>query len=78
MPECNTTSGESGSTISSDAGVEVELQKTSEGNEKSLLDLYSGCGAMSTGLCLGAESAGVKLVTVCFHFYLFCCHLYKT
>ncbi|KAL8529092.1 hypothetical protein ACS0TY_006528 [Phlomoides rotata] len=62
--ECNTTSGESGSTISSDAGVEVGLLKTEEeGNEKSLLDLYSGCGAMSTGLCLGAESGGVKLVT---------------
>ncbi|KAF7111935.1 hypothetical protein CFC21_111899 [Triticum aestivum] len=29
----------------------------------SLLDLYSGCGAMSTGLCLGAELAGIKLET---------------
>lgn len=32
--------------------------------EKTLLDLYSGCGAMSTGLCLGADNYGVKLVTV--------------
>ncbi|CAH9106671.1 unnamed protein product [Cuscuta epithymum] len=31
--------------------------------EKTLLDLYSGCGAMSTGLCLGAANNGVKLVT---------------
>lgn len=31
-----------------------------------LLDLYSGCGAMSTGLFLGAELAGIKLKTVCF------------
>uniref|UniRef100_A0ACD5VA28 Uncharacterized protein n=1 Tax=Avena sativa TaxID=4498 RepID=A0ACD5VA28_AVESA len=29
----------------------------------SLLDLYSGCGGMSTGLCLGAALAGVKLET---------------
>ena len=30
-----------------------------------LLDLYSGCGAMSTGLCLGGNLSGVNLVTVC-------------
>lgn len=30
-----------------------------------MLDLYSGCGAMSTGLCLGANMADVNLVTVC-------------
>lgn len=28
-----------------------------------LLDLYAGCGGMSTGLCLGAELSSVKLVT---------------
>ncbi|KAM0881728.1 hypothetical protein ACQ4PT_032774 [Festuca glaucescens] len=28
-----------------------------------LLDLYSGCGGMSTGLCLGAALAGLKLDT---------------
>ena len=33
-------------------------------NEMTLLDLYSGCGAMSTGLCLGATLAGVKLTNV--------------
>ncbi|KAA8540134.1 hypothetical protein F0562_026826 [Nyssa sinensis] len=28
-----------------------------------LLDIYSGCGGMSTGLCLGAKVSGVDLVT---------------
>ncbi|KAK9274227.1 hypothetical protein L1049_019041 [Liquidambar formosana] len=32
-------------------------------SEMSLLDLYSGCGAMSTGLCLGASISGLNLVT---------------
>ncbi|KAK7360619.1 hypothetical protein VNO77_02626 [Canavalia gladiata] len=36
-----------------------ELHKT----ELELLDLYSGCGGMSTGLCLGAKTASVNLVT---------------
>lgn len=36
--------------------------------EVKLLDLYSGCGAMSTGLCLGANLAGLNLVTVSFSF----------
>ncbi|XP_021890087.1 DNA (cytosine-5)-methyltransferase CMT2-like [Carica papaya] len=31
--------------------------------ELALLDLYSGCGGMSTGLCLGAKVSGVDLVT---------------
>ncbi|KAL8090430.1 DNA (cytosine-5)-methyltransferase 1 [Apium graveolens] len=50
------------STISS----EIDARQD-EGNkrpkEMRLLDLFSGCGAMSTGLCLGANLAGVKLVT---------------
>ncbi|CAN1851346.1 DNA (cytosine-5)-methyltransferase CMT1 [Linum perenne] len=29
-----------------------------------LLDLYSGCGGMSTGLCLGSKLSGQELVTV--------------
>lgn len=29
----------------------------------SMLDLYAGCGAMSTGLCIGARLSGVNLVT---------------
>ncbi|XP_061366896.1 DNA (cytosine-5)-methyltransferase CMT2 [Gastrolobium bilobum] len=36
-----------------------DLQKT----ELALLDLYSGCGGMSTGLCLGAKISSVNLVT---------------
>ncbi|KAL4565096.1 hypothetical protein LXL04_029180 [Taraxacum kok-saghyz] len=32
-------------------------------SELALLDLYAGCGGMSTGLCLGAKLSGVKLVT---------------
>ncbi|KAI3966394.1 hypothetical protein MKW92_046923 [Papaver armeniacum] len=32
-------------------------------SELSLLDLYAGCGAMSTGLCLGAKVGGVNIVT---------------
>ncbi|XP_026430410.1 DNA (cytosine-5)-methyltransferase CMT3-like isoform X1 [Papaver somniferum] len=28
-----------------------------------LLDMYAGCGAMSTGLCMGAAASGVNLVT---------------
>lgn len=38
--------------------------------EVTLLDLYSGCGAMSTGLCLGGNLSGVNLVTVCCYKYL--------
>ncbi|KAJ6714121.1 CYTOSINE-SPECIFIC METHYLTRANSFERASE [Salix viminalis] len=69
--ENNTTAPESSSTISSDidaAGVKYECDEVSEtsGRRKSevaLLDLYSGCGAMSTGLCLGANLSGINLVT---------------
>ncbi|KAL7003786.1 MAD2L1-binding protein [Sarracenia purpurea var. burkii] len=32
-------------------------------SELTLLDVYSGCGGMSTGLCLGAKLSGVALVT---------------
>ena len=41
-------------------------QRSSVPNKKdlSLLDLYCGCGGMSTGLCLGAHGGGVNLVTV--------------
>ncbi|WJX50351.1 Alpha-1,3-mannosyltransferase cmt1 [Trifolium repens] len=35
----------------------------SEKSEWSLLDLYSRCGPMSTGLCFGASISGIKLVT---------------
>lgn len=42
-----------------DADIPAENKK-----ELKLLDLYCGCGAMSTGLCLGANLAGINLVTV--------------
>ncbi|GMH28180.1 hypothetical protein Nepgr_030023 [Nepenthes gracilis] len=32
-------------------------------SELALLDVYSGCGGMSTGLCLGAKLTGLQLVT---------------
>ncbi|KAL3626531.1 hypothetical protein CASFOL_030080 [Castilleja foliolosa] len=63
--DTTTNSGESGSTISSD-GDDLTMGSSDledHSGEKTLLDLYSGCGAMSTGLCLGANSCGVKLVT---------------
>lgn len=70
-----TESDESSSMIlgadSSDGVVEKGNKKTystkkdgSKVSELTLLDLYSGCGAMSTGLCYGANMAGVKLITV--------------
>lgn len=63
---------ETSSTISSDdvdmAGStsEVNSKEISQKNNKgevTLLDMYSGCGAMSTGLCLGANVSGLNLVT---------------
>ncbi|PIA27393.1 hypothetical protein AQUCO_07800023v1 [Aquilegia coerulea] len=67
VPQGTGIHSETSSTISRDAssdgvtsGTKVECKKNSE---MTLLDLYSGCGAMSTGLCLGAATAGVNLVT---------------
>ncbi|XP_010518848.1 PREDICTED: DNA (cytosine-5)-methyltransferase CMT2 isoform X2 [Tarenaya hassleriana] len=34
-----------------------------QSRELTLLDLYSGCGGMSTGLCLGAKISGVGVIT---------------
>ncbi|KAJ8420644.1 LOW QUALITY PROTEIN: hypothetical protein Cgig2_031998 [Carnegiea gigantea] len=42
---------------------EVSRVKESQRSEMTLLDLYCGCGAMSTGLCLGANLAQTNLVT---------------
>ncbi|GMI87907.1 DNA METHYLTRANSFERASE 4, chromomethylase 1 [Hibiscus trionum] len=53
------------SVVSSECGSDntsSEAQKF-DNSQKYLLDLYSGCGAMSTGLCMGASIAGIKLVT---------------
>ncbi|TVU47822.1 hypothetical protein EJB05_07431, partial [Eragrostis curvula] len=60
------------SNISSDDAVDSSKEKLASGFEASpdahaeilsLLDLYSGCGAMSTVLCLGAALSGLKLET---------------
>ncbi|KAL9683804.1 hypothetical protein QQ045_021230 [Rhodiola kirilowii] len=44
---------------------EVEEQNSNKPckSELALLDIYSGCGAMSTGLCLGAKVSGLQLST---------------
>ncbi|XAR60439.1 DNA (cytosine-5-)-methyltransferase [Bertholletia excelsa] len=70
LPPDNVGAGsESDSTISSEADVaKFEIEEVSQdgqqkGMEMALLDLYSGCGAMSTGLCLGANLSGTNLVT---------------
>lgn len=42
----------------------------SKKSEMTLLDLYSGCGAMSTGLCMVAFILGVKLLHVSFQGHL--------
>ncbi|XP_071724585.1 LOW QUALITY PROTEIN: putative DNA (cytosine-5)-methyltransferase CMT1 [Rutidosis leptorrhynchoides] len=73
----NNSSGDSAddSAISTDSGsnrpvvannparVETDEINESKKSEVLLLDLYSGCGTMSTGLCIGAALSGVKLVT---------------
>lgn len=63
---------ESSSTLSSDIDMSVPSPEVDSANagvkskndEIRLLDMYSGCGAMSTGLCLGANLGSVNLVTV--------------
>ncbi|KAK7406900.1 hypothetical protein VNO78_08536 [Psophocarpus tetragonolobus] len=62
------TESDASSTISNESVTNLSTGTTiqnngSDSSEWTLLDLYSGCGAMSTGLCLGASLAGVKLVT---------------
>ena len=74
--ENSRTESDASSTISSEiglnsttAGINSAIEESSQvhkylGSGMTLLDLYSGCGAMSTGLCLGASLSGLKLVTV--------------
>ncbi|EFH65535.1 hypothetical protein ARALYDRAFT_895912 [Arabidopsis lyrata subsp. lyrata] len=65
VPYLNFTSADddtaASSTLSSDSA--SNCFETLHKDEKYLLDLYSGCGAMSTGFCMGASIAGVKLIT---------------
>ncbi|KAK1267029.1 DNA (cytosine-5)-methyltransferase 1 [Acorus gramineus] len=55
----------SSSTVSSpiEVGLSKDETQSNERRELTLLDIFSGCGAMSTGLCLGANESGLKLVT---------------
>ncbi|XVF45907.1 hypothetical protein PTKIN_Ptkin02bG0245900 [Pterospermum kingtungense] len=55
-------SSECGSSECGSSNITSNVQR-SDKSQKYLLDLYSGCGAMSTGLCMGASLSGVKLVT---------------
>ncbi|KAK1309987.1 DNA (cytosine-5)-methyltransferase 1 [Acorus calamus] len=58
------TPSESSSTISSsEAGSPRDETQFNGKRELTLLDVFSGCGGMSTGLCLGAKESSVKLVT---------------
>ncbi|KAH0455874.1 hypothetical protein IEQ34_015906 [Dendrobium chrysotoxum] len=59
LPKDDTSGVSSVSTTSSDEGFELEASPMNA----NLLDLYSGCGAMSTGLCHGAQLAGLNLYT---------------
>ncbi|KAF5735727.1 Chromomethylase 1 putative isoform 3 [Tripterygium wilfordii] len=63
LPQENSGSGsEASSTISTDdenGDGQVDCGKSNV----TLLDLYSGCGGMSTGLCLGANMSNLNLVT---------------
>ncbi|KAK7256357.1 hypothetical protein RIF29_29799 [Crotalaria pallida] len=67
------TVSETSSTISSEVDASGRSEVNSQQSEAvhheenkepgfSLLDLYCGCGAMSTGLCLGANLSGFNLV----------------
>ncbi|CAN1351359.1 DNA (cytosine-5)-methyltransferase CMT1, partial [Linum perenne] len=60
LPSDMTEGSESSSTISQSC----EDSQPKGGSEPyTLLDLYSGCGGMSTGLCLGSKLSGQELVT---------------
>lgn len=60
-PSCNSLNG----SASSDIGTTSEnmLRSGTQKAELTLLDLYSGCGGMSTGLHLGAKLSRTDLVT---------------
>ncbi|KAL4340831.1 hypothetical protein GQ457_08G034730 [Hibiscus cannabinus] len=62
-PEEKTNVSEEASSTISEDNLDNVVGANNNHEEASLLDLYSGCGAMSTGLCLGANMAGLKLVT---------------
>ncbi|CAJ1951655.1 unnamed protein product [Sphenostylis stenocarpa] len=57
------TNGVGKSEVNSQSKKHAYLQDESKDLEMRVLDLYCGCGAMSTGLCLGGDLSGVNLVT---------------
>ncbi|XP_040384096.1 DNA (cytosine-5)-methyltransferase CMT3-like [Oryza brachyantha] len=60
----DTASGISSDDMDSSRGkVASDSEASSSMGKATLLDLYSGCGGMSTGLCLGAALAGLNLET---------------
>ncbi|KAH7422400.1 hypothetical protein KP509_12G007000 [Ceratopteris richardii] len=62
ITNCNEMS--SGPASSSQSEIRSDNNEATSGvlKEYTLLDLYSGCGGMSTGLCMGAMLSSVKLV----------------
>ncbi|TYG85181.1 hypothetical protein ES288_A13G032600v1 [Gossypium darwinii] len=63
-PEGKANASKEASSTISDDNPDTVNGANSGSEDASLPDLYSGCGAMSTGLCLGANMAGLRLVTV--------------
>ncbi|KAI3878529.1 hypothetical protein MKX03_023979 [Papaver bracteatum] len=62
----STISGEGSPKVVEEANVNAKGLSSAIDSEKSvmtMLDLYSGCGGLSTGLCMGANSSNVHLVT---------------
>ncbi|XP_073358964.1 DNA (cytosine-5)-methyltransferase CMT3-like [Aegilops tauschii subsp. strangulata] len=53
--------------INENSGISFDAEANSESDaaatKATILDLYSGCGGMSTGLCLGAVIAGLQIET---------------
>ncbi|KAI3960536.1 hypothetical protein MKW92_053624 [Papaver armeniacum] len=68
LPTDHVASSSSSSRFSSIGSLKADPNRPStsgapEKSEMTLLDLYAGCGGMSTGLCMGAAASGVNLVT---------------
>ncbi|KAG5533803.1 hypothetical protein RHGRI_027858 [Rhododendron griersonianum] len=62
-PESSKADSDASSISDACSNSALEDADVDEKSEMTLLDLYSGCGAMSTGLSLGAAISDVKLVT---------------
>lgn len=62
MPSCNSI--QAVGTLSTSNLLENMPSSETYKAELALLDLFCGCGGMSTGLCFGAKLSCVNLVTV--------------